>query len=423
MREEKTSQEEYLFTPILMSAPVLLHGHTGSPQCVSFHPHLPLLASCGESSSGKGELLIYHYLDTTAAGGTPPSTQLLDSPGLALSWHCPALEVGVYSVSSHWGGLFVGSGCDLLLVTWEGDTPTTKHITVVEDDISALYAHPTKPLLACCDDSGVITILDTARACVLRVLRKNGHTSLATSVVFLPQPAGPSLLLSGGCDHTLRLWDGESSEGSKGPLLTVHANALLSAEAKGGGGGGGGATQQQSLEDLSEDALLDSLVEQNAISAAAPSSKQSIYNPNPPFIHALSVLEGNLVAVAFGNGSVAVVSINTPPPTSGGGKAKKRPTLSLHWHRRDAYPSAACAVATLPQGYLLSCGGKDSIIALWPWKEVVEGGEGREPCRVWQHTGGRRKPRKINWMAVEESRGVLVVADTSSSLCLYNLVV
>jgi WD40 repeat protein len=358
-------------------------------------------------------------MDTTA----PPSILLLDAPGLALSWYCPKVEDGVDDKSS-WGGLFVGSGCDLLLVTWEGGggdggtipTPTTKPIVTTEDDISALCAHPTKPILACCDDSGVITIIDAAKACVVRVLRKGGHTSLATSVVFLPLPVGSSLLLSGGCDHTLKLWDGVSPEGAKGPLLTVHANTLLAGAA--GGGKGGGGADAQSLEDLSEEDLLDSLVKQNAVSAAAP-SKESTYNPNPPFIHALSLLEGNLVAVVFGNGSVGVVSINTPPTSAGGGKARKRPTLTLHWHRREAYLSAACAVAALPGGYLLACGGKDSTIALWPWKEVVEGGEGGEPLRAWQHTGGRRKPRKVNWMAVEGGRGVLVVADTSSSLSLY----
>jgi WD40 repeat protein len=296
-------------------------------------------------------------------------------------------------------------------------TPTTKLIVTTEDDISALCAHPTKPILACCDDSGVITIIDAAKVCVVRVLRKGGHTSLATCAVFLPLPADSSLLLSGGCDHTLKLWDGVSPEGAKGPLLTAHANALLAGAANGGGKGGGGAAAP-SLEDLSEDDLLDSLMAQNAMSAAAP-SKQSTYNPNPPFIHALSLLlEGNLVAVAFGNGSVGVVSITTPP-TGAGGKARRRPTLTMHWHRRETYLSAACAVAALPRGYLLACGGKDSVIALWPWKEVVEGGEGREPIRAWQHTGGRRKPRKVNWMAVEGSRGVLVVADTSSSLSLY----
>ena len=73
-------------------------------------------------------------------------------------------------------------------------------LATCDDEVSALSAHAS--LLAAADDSGAVTLVDTGGRRSARVLRRGGHTSLATAVLL-----GSGAAFSGGCDARLLAWD------------------------------------------------------------------------------------------------------------------------------------------------------------------------------------------------------------------------
>lgn len=348
----------------------------------------------------------------------------LEFPGNSLAWLWCEGNIGL-------GFLFIGHGCIVQRFCWEGGNVGETHfkttVACTEDDVSSLCIHMTLPLLVIADDSGAITLVNTSGDCsVVRVLKKGGHTSLATAALFLPVITTMNTIISGGCDEQLLIWDG-GTEGARGPLLATSVSALLEPIPKG-------------KESCEEDAVTDEDFLEKCIreSEAEREKAEEVegrggFNPNPPFIHAL--VHGpspGFVGVALGSGCLAVVCIHTRTDGGrGGGTSRKkkpcRPHLALHWASKEAHSSAICGLATV--GTLLVSAGNDGMIKVWKWSEVIKGRAVTEPppipFRAWKYVGMGGKTKKINFLSGGKcSRTLeflLAVADTSKVIQLFSL--
>ncbi len=336
-------------------------------------------------------------------------------------------------------------------------------LATCDDEVSALSAHAS--LLAAADDSGAVTLVDTGGRRSARVLRRGGHTSLATAVLL-----GSGAAFSGGCDARLLAWDAAGAvrepagevalpaalaecraarrcgacgapaapsacsrckraaycdrecqarawAAHKGACRVAAAAGAAAAVAAAAGGGGGGGRE-------------------GAAAASADDDDGPPPNVNPPWVYALAWVPGpapnpRVVAVhtappfshfaaAVGDGAVAVFAA-----ASGG-----RGPPTLQWVEPRAHPAGACALALVPRPApgarpLLVTAGREGAVRWWAWGEGGGGGGGGGDGGAWAH--GRvdargRRVRKVNWLAGSPAAGgTLALADTSNLVTLFSV--
>jgi hypothetical protein len=412
----------------------LLRGHGAPVLCVACR------ATLIASSSEDGALILWRVSRDAAAGLRAEqsySGRFDRAPAAALAFHgsdssrlfagCERAVVEKRALTAQ-GSAGAAADGEVLLVT-------------CADEVSALSAHPTQPLLTVADDSGSITIVDTAARAPIRVLSTKGHESLATAILTAPPAAwiapGVALptawALSGGCDTRCLLWDAGAA-GERGPLSSL-APGSTAAEAD------------------AEAGVVDATT-----------------SINPPYVHAFAwgplppdstgaaargAAPAALAAAALGDGRVALISVVAP---ADGGVRRGRPaprlgsgaSLALHWAAK-AHPSAVCAVAVVDSGeiddgaceesgresvvvdsdfedfgaaptvprvtrHTLVSSSNDGTFCVWDWGAITTGESGNTavPVQKWVHTHGR-----VNVLA--GGLGFVAVATTRKSLILYEL--
>jgi WD40 repeat protein len=282
------------------------------------------------------------------------------------------------------------------------------------DEIAALAAHDSLPLLAAADDDGDIAIVDTQKRSLLRVLRK-GHTSLCGSVAFRPTlrppPSSssthsawraflPSLLsppsagrtasadtpaeiASGGFDHTVVCWNakkgvprsavsvaGAIAEVLAGPptqQMQDEADAAAAADegAKGKGkkggskgkgkgkAGGGGTPKAASSSSAAAPAPAAAAQgsQEAAPAADAPEDAAPPQSLNPPFVHSVAFSPGGGAYVVAGLGDGTVAVLEWDED---GGGARPPPPV---WWAHGAHASAATCV-----GFARHDSGADGLV-------------------------------------------------------------
>jgi WD40 repeat protein len=128
--------------------------------------------------------------------------------------------------------LFAASGTALYEFDLRGDgvlvaAPAAVNETAAKEDINALAVSPCGQRVAAADDSGTVTLLETARLRAYRPPTLTGaHTNLVNAVAF--HPTDRATLVSGGFDCLLCSWDlGRPGAGGGGaPRAVVHAGQV-----------------------------------------------------------------------------------------------------------------------------------------------------------------------------------------------------
>ncbi|CAD7702639.1 unnamed protein product [Ostreobium quekettii] len=387
-----------------------LAGHTTSVLCVQAHHDAArhLVASGGED----GALCLFDL-----RLGREPTSRCVGFPGN-----------DVVSVAFHTKphALFVASDCSVaeldMRKTMDSLEQCTTHRHMFnDDDINQVSVHPGGHLLASCDDSGEVAIIDIDKNTLHR--RLSGlHTTICSSAAFLPGGRPPQLI-TGGLDAMAACWG--ASEGA------VRWAARMGGEQEGGGG--------------------------------------QVFNP--PMVYSLAVSnfqdDGRpcMLAIGRGDGAVCVGDPCESGEGDGGGSCEEGDRDGQHGDEngdrlaysaaadqgkncdageqagsddgdadgsvtadfqymvldREAggHTSSASSVAFLPEcdGRFAVSGGNDRRLIMWDWTEVFQ--EGGRPM-VWTVDHGR----KVNWVATGPEAGEagrVFVADVGSRISVYRL--
>jgi hypothetical protein len=395
-----------------------LSGHTGSVQCVQFHPIHPSLLG---STCLSGLVNIYLLPSPSPAISLSAAAAGLPSAAQVLCWGAPP-ECTLAAP----GLLYLGCGPSV----WQlrpvaGAVTAASLLATCSDDVSALCLHPSTPTqLAVCDDEGVVTLLGLPSGLPCRVLRKGCHASLATGLAPAGSSAAAPCLLSVGCDQRLMVWE---------------AAAAVPEEGGSSKGGSKGSSKGPLLAESMPDLLLEFECSSSGGSGASSSGGSSGMMVNPPHILSLAAGPGGLYAAAQGDGAVVAVALALAQAQA---SARTRPSLAVRWVDRTC-TSPACAVASVPMGgeegseaaqqHVLCAASNCGSLRAWDWAALGSTGSTGSvaPMASWQHGGtsasasagkGKGKRPKVNWMSgSSHSGGVLAVADTSRAITVYHI--
>ncbi|KAG5561949.1 hypothetical protein RHGRI_004849 [Rhododendron griersonianum] len=275
-----------------------------------------------------------------------------------------------------------------------------------KEEINQIACNSRSCFLAAADDGGDVKIVDIHQQCLYKTLRA-GHTSICTSVQFLPWR--PWEVITGGLDSKLVMWDF-----SKGRPRKIVDFSVPDAD--------GGCSAGQSL--------------------------------NPAFVHALAVPEvdmvdrvGKVCVVARGDGVVEVIDIeselasskskNSLKPHKGAqSKAKgnassvQTETQDQNWRKKLCLDnslgghtaSASCVAFSMfgEKGKLIVSGGNDKSVKVWDW------------CRYFDDVQTSSNPdlmhlninlsKKVNWLCTTPADSEnLIVCDTSKVVKVYTV--
>ncbi|KAG0607602.1 hypothetical protein M758_8G041800 [Ceratodon purpureus] len=267
--------------------------------------------------------------------------------------------------------------------------------------------------LAAADDSGAVKVIDTRTHKVFKTLQ-GAHSNICSSVQF--HSRRPWEVVTGGLDSKIVKWD--FNRGRPLQVVDLAAAAVTCSEGVGG-------------------------------------------FCNPPFVHALASIEGDvpgeagkLLAVARGDGAIDVfdssLESSSPKQSSQPAVSKRRASTSKDVKRLDDKKNPSQMDALVPgrkrhlhlgigghgsivnhvtfarfgqRGQFLVSGGNDTFIKVWDWalednpSSDIAATSSQNPLVM-----NLKHKRKVNWLSTTSSEVEnLVVADTSKVLSIYSV--
>lgn len=278
------------------------------------------------------------------------------------------------------------------------------------DDINQITVNLKSSFLAAADDSGEVKIIDIRQHCLYKTLR-SVHTNICSSVQF--HPWRPWEVISGGLDSKIVAWD--FSRGRQQMVIDVAVPTTENAE--------------------------------NA------SSTNQICNP--PFVHALAVLEENMdgknnqvVAAARGDGTIEIIDLRFESHVTGAkskqssharkgsqSKSSKNTNVNeniasgvitkgmrIQLHAGVGGHSAAASCVAFSRfgeaGKFIISGSNDASVKLWNWTSQIGSGSSSEGPLSFSINN----KRKVNWLCTTSRDSEnLIVCDTSKVVKVYTI--
>ncbi|XP_058092671.1 cellulose synthase A catalytic subunit 8 [UDP-forming] [Magnolia sinica] len=279
-----------------------------------------------------------------------------------------------------------------------------------KEEINQIAFSAKSSFLAAADDSGDVKIIDTRQQCLYKTLRA-AHTSICSSVQFLPWK--PWEVITGGLDSKLVMWD--FSRGR--PYKVVDF----------------GMPDMDNCE----------------------SSSNANQCFNPAFVHALAVLEADMLdgvakicGVGRGDGVVDVIDIeyelavaksrsssqlkkgsqprSRDSTVQGANAATLDPNQGKRLHLDYAVGGHTAAVSCVAfslfgeRGKFIISGGNDAFVKVWDWSKYSDNrGSGCSSDLLPLSIDVRKK---VNWLCTTTADSEnLVVCDTSKVMKVYNI--
>ena len=284
--------------------------------------------------------------------------------------------------------LYAACGTHVVVMDVENELRVLRVHVVAEDEINAVAIHPKGTFFAVADDTGRASVCECGTAdeggasvpAKPRKVIRSAHDGICSAIAFAGSRR-PWDIVTAGYDCTARLHD--------------FSTGKVKAEA-------------------------DMRTTSPSSSTGAPEEGREMCNP--PFVHAVAVLDppGNSVVVCRGDGRIALWSYG-----AGGGGAMEwlGGACEMPGAKRQAgHASAATSVAVchIHDNVLAVTGGNDRRLILWdvsndaPWRSR-DGSHGdvvAAPLHVVKHAAG-----KVNMLAADGA--YVAVADTSDGVSLY----
>ncbi|BFZ63501.1 WD repeat-containing protein 53 [Saitoella coloradoensis] len=281
------------------------------------------------------------------------------------------------------GRIWVGCGTRVLGLDVRGGSGMLGGKLVVEkevagDEINQIALHG--DLIAAADDLGDVHVWDTKADTVSSM--KTNHTSIASTLLFLPRKPMPTLL-SGGLDSQIMHWDLTR----KLPKSTLNIRDLI-------------------------------------VEAAEGDASGQMFNP--PFVNSLSWNEvGKVWASAVGDGSVFVGRQGQDDGARGGKKKWNEERWEITALSGEPHRAGASVVewAKFDPMRVVS-GGNDGSVRIWDASRAFEEGEQEEErATALVDTVELGEGKKVNWLTTSEGsgNGRVVIADTSGDILICDL--